>query len=168
MDINKIKKYKDELNEIKGRISILKAKLSELEELQLEKDDILDKCNHELVLVYGRDERKVGSVKLGYCLICDEPVDIIWEDYYLKRDKFDKESIIDVTDIKEDFDHENLDEEEISDIVCQRINEFERHAKVTFHECLNSGVTDREEIKKEIREEIVRLNSNGSKVKKLK
>ena len=164
MDNKRIINYKRKLKKLRERLSVLNQELIDLE---IEKRDYLDKCNHELILVYENDERLVGPVKVGYCLICDEIGSIPWNENYLKSINFDFDSVIDVSDILEDYDYSGLIDFEIRNLKKQRTDEIIKYAKVMFHEYLYVGVTDREEIKKGIKEEIIRLNNNV-KEKKLK
>ena len=173
MDANIIINYKNGLNNIKERISILKIQLSELQELELKKNSILKKCNHNLLLVYANDKRLIGPVKVGYCLICDEIIYIPWNNNYLKSIKFDFDSILDVSDILENNDYYGLTDFEIKNLQKQKQNECINCAKTLFHKYLNDSLITKkemniEEIKNDIREEIVKLNKNFIKNKELK
>ena len=116
------------------------------------RDELLQKCNHDMLLVYKSANNMIGPMLVAHCLVCDETIYIPWDNDYLKTQKFDFDSVIDISDLVKEDNYEECIYE----------------AKEIFNECLYDNVTDREEIKKEIREEIVRLNKNSVKVKKLK
>ena len=148
MDNNKIIEYKNELLHLRSAISVKEDELNGLKSLE---QQLLNTCNHELVLLYKSDYIlrvfSTEKVKFCTCLICDKNSVILSD-----NSNTNVNSIIDITEL-------------ISD--NSKTDGYIEVAKRRFIELLSSGVSDIEEIKKGIKEEITRIN-NKEKLKKLK
>lgn len=58
----------DKINKYREQIEILESIKEDVKELLL---NIQDNCKHDLILIYRTEETKIGTTKVGKCLICN-------------------------------------------------------------------------------------------------
>ena len=101
MNSNDMKNFSDKKNSINKKIEILNLFIKDFEN---EKSNLLNNCNHEIIVIYTKLENKVyGEIKIGKCLICNKNIEI-FNNYDIRNNTiFNDENLIDISNYDSEF-----------------------------------------------------------------
>ena len=146
MNSKEIKKISDKKDNINKKISILKSLIDEYED---KKNDLINNCNHDYVILYANFLNKVyNNIKYGKCLVCGKVMEMNDNIDISTNMEINRDNIIDITEGETILfvkgESYNFNEEFYKEI----INEFQK--------IINSeNIYTHEEILKELRKFVV-------------